>query len=500
MKNLRVWVKFTLLVLAVIAILAWRGRVVLPPEPPRPEAFTPEYPGPELDSLKLKEAVTASFEPVVFGIVDDPVVAARGVLKFSQTIRAAAKKYRISQGTLEGIIYLESQGDPMRVSPAGCAGIAQFAPGTARGTGLVVSNRWQDLLLAYRLERRPVRKARKLAKLQRFDQRFAPHLAISAMARHLADLRDSFGGEDYAIAAYHMGGPNLRATIRKFKSGWKAPDGLNWMDIVLEAGPDSHPKTFNWLHHRLRDDSVTYYFRVLAAKEAMRLWRADRREFLEKVNFYQEAKSRGRRPRLAVELAWYDRDDFAVSDLTPIQAGPLFNLEIDEDVSSPEARPAMVGFLVYLASRVRESGGGQIRVTSAYRTEELQRQLVLQGRSPSLFTTHRAGMGVDLGRCQGRTRDALEWELGLLRYVGDLEWYREGNHYHITLNPVRDYFEKIIADDLPKYQSQLETYEKWQKIKPVGFWEGFWGRLFSPLWLVILAGGILFLVRLDRRR
>ncbi|MBM2820542.1 MAG: Lytic transglycosylase catalytic [Candidatus Berkelbacteria bacterium] len=496
---MRLWLKFVIAVMVVIAVLAVRGRVVRPPEPPRPGEFQLEYPGPRETTAESYDSFISSFDPVIYGIIRDPIGAEVRLSRYWPTIQKSAEKCGVDPYTLWAVLYIEGQGETDGVSGASCAGIAQFYPPTAKAFGLKVSGKWLSYYRAYRDEKKPAMKSKKWAKLQKFDERFDPRKAIPAAARYLGYLGKKYDREDYAIAAYHMGEPNLDAVIRHYCSGWDAPEHISWQEVVLEASPDRHPETYKFLHDRLEDESWSYYFRVMCAKKAALLWKRDRNTFKVKVAFYDEMARKGRRPRLAHEFFWYEGKMSQVPPLTKLEAG-LTNIVVDPGVRHPETTPAMAGFLYYLATQIEDRGGGSIRITSAYRTHAEQAELVKQGRSPSLFTSHRYASGVDVGLVSGKkTQDLLEWMLMVLRAKGDCEWYRERSHYHITLNPEAEYFKNIL-DRIAEYIKKVEVHRKWESIRPVTLAQGFWGRLFSWPWLLVLAIGIYLSSQLEHQR
>lgn len=502
--KLRIWAWFVIAVFAVIAVLAWKGRVARPSAPPNPGEFNPQWPGPKLSEEEYLSSLVKSFEPVIYGIVDDPVDAQRRLDHYWPTIVKAAKKYNLDPYTLRGVLYLEGQGKAdKKAGASSCTGIAQFSPRTARGYGLKVSKNWRTLYDSYKAENNPARKAKKWAKLQKYDERFDPSKAIPAAAHYLSDLRDKYQGMDYGIAGYHMGEPNLDRALKAYRSGWDAPAHFSWFELVMDAAPDRHPKTFAFLHDHLEDDSWNYYFRVLASTEATELWRRDRNTFKVKAGFYDAMAKRGRRPRLAHEFMWYEDKMDKVPPLVKLTERHT-NIVVSSGVSHPELTPEMAGMLYWLAIQVRNGGGNPIRVTSAYRTRKDQAYQVQQHKSPSLFTSHRYASGADLGFPSGPlTTDLLEWNLMKLRAMGAIVYYKEKSHYHVTVNPDATYFSRIVQE-LDKYLIRAQVYDewvdKWGKISPVGFWHGFWTRLFSWPWLLFLGLGIYISVRYEGRK
>ena len=102
------------------------------------------------------------------------------------------------------------------------------------------------------------------------DERFDPAKALAATGRYLKQAKDEFGREDLAVVSYHMGIGNLQSVL-----GAYGDDGASYAQLYFDASPDSHARAYRMLYG-LGDDSKTYYWRVLASREVMRLYRDDR--------------------------------------------------------------------------------------------------------------------------------------------------------------------------------------------------------------------------------
>ncbi|WP_420607394.1 lytic transglycosylase domain-containing protein [Novosphingopyxis sp.] len=99
---------------------------------------------------------------------------------YAASIREAEIRYALPSGLLRALIWQESRFNPMAVSPAGAAGLAQLMPATARYLG--VSNRHD------------------------------PRASIDGGARYLREMLDKFGAIHLALAAYNAGpGAVMRA-------------------------------------------------------------------------------------------------------------------------------------------------------------------------------------------------------------------------------------------------------------------------------------------------
>lgn len=92
---------------------------------------------------------------------------------YAPTVRDAELRYRLPEGLLQALIWTESRFNPMAVSRAGAAGLAQLMPGTARDLGV--------------------------------KNRHDPVASIDGGARYLRAMLDRFGAIHLALAAYNAG-------------------------------------------------------------------------------------------------------------------------------------------------------------------------------------------------------------------------------------------------------------------------------------------------------
>ena len=88
-------------------------------------------------------------------------------------IREAEVRYGLPNRLLQALIWAESRFDPLAISPAGAAGLAQLMPATARELGVV--------------------------------NRHDPAQSIDGGARYLRQMLDRFGAIHLALAAYNAG-------------------------------------------------------------------------------------------------------------------------------------------------------------------------------------------------------------------------------------------------------------------------------------------------------
>jgi len=493
---------FLALLIAVALVLGWTDSSFGPPKAPaKPVAwYSVEYPGPEFSKEERISMAVDSFEPLIYGRIADPVSAVKRLDQYDAIIADAATATGLPTATIRSVLFLESQGrtDAVvrykgKVCPGSCAGIGQFAPGTARDQGLIVSKGWVSLYLAYQGAKNPVIRAKRWAKLQKYDQRFDPKLAIPATGRYLKKNADEFGGTDWGVAVYHMGPGNMREVLRRYRSGWDCPEKLYWPEVVLDVDPDRHPMTWSYLTS-LEDDSVWYWFRVRKAESELALWhsgRAGQKKFQQLAGFYDWAAAHGRRDRLAQEYQWYHNDTMPVweekdiptlleeGSIVPIQTGKWY-VETS-GVTYPYLRPGAMGGIHYLQSEVRRMGGGQLTLTSAFRTYS---QMPARKKSGK-YSIHRNGYGTDLRIPTGRTFDALVRTLQWMRSRGEVVFYQESNppHIHVTFAPKTDHVYARLIKGTAKYELSIARYQTWEKKwashKPPTFWEAVWHRLWS---------------------
>jgi soluble lytic murein transglycosylase-like protein len=128
------------------------------PTPVEPEAVEPALPAHGETNLSLSKAAFApSFQEVIY----------------LANVREAELRYGLPTGLLQALIWTESRFNPMAISPAGAAGLAQLMPGTARYLGIT--------------------------------NRHDPVASIDGGARYLREMLDKFGQIHLALAAYNAG-------------------------------------------------------------------------------------------------------------------------------------------------------------------------------------------------------------------------------------------------------------------------------------------------------
>jgi hypothetical protein len=151
---------------------------------------------------------------------------------------------------------------------------------------------------------------RLLAERARVDERFDPRKALDGAVRYLALARKRFGAEDLAVESYHMGIGNLENVIHAY-TGSSGPvgdvvaeDELTYAQLFFDSSPSTHPEAWDLLAG-FGDESSEYYWKVLASRQIMRLYREDRVELRRLEHF--ATKSEARR-KIAAFIDDYNRD------------------------------------------------------------------------------------------------------------------------------------------------------------------------------------------------
>lgn len=396
---------------------------------------------------------------------------AKRTAAFRDLVEEAVSGSEFDADIVEAIVFLESAGRPDVIAgddPVKASGLTQILAETAQNfLGMSV-----DLERSRVLTRR-IRAAvargdeatadRLRAERRRIDARFDPAQALAGTVRYLTEARDRLGREDFAVVSYHMGIGNLTNVLRRY-----AEDGgdrtvpelveehdLSWARVFFDTTPVHHAAAYDLLS-RLGDDSPTYYWRVLAAREIMRLHRDDP-ERLAELDLLQNAKSSAEEvlhppsetERFAdgrdLEGAWEDHR----LQLVPSEPERLwFTLdrtlgELAPRLGRPQElyrglRPEALALLVYMTSRVHELSGATqpLRLTSAVRDDEYQRLLRASNlEATARYSLHTTGYAFDIRRDYESVAQARAFQFVLddLTARALIAWVREPGAIHVTV-------------------------------------------------------------------
>jgi transglycosylase-like protein with SLT domain len=435
-----------------------------------PYAFDPAH----AEDYEVRAAAGSSH--VLFSKSPGGVLAsARRTDRLRPLIEDAASGSGVDPDMLEAIVFLESAGRAEVIAgndPQAATGLTQILAETGQNLLDMRVDLAESRRLTKRIERAEARgrasKARVLRRRRaRVDERFDARKSLEAGVRYLELAKDRFGREDLAIASYHMGIGNLTRVIRTYV----APDdpgggidevvrrhGISYAKLFFDSSPLANPRTQRLLSG-FGDDSSTYLWRVLAAREIMRLYRKDREE-LRRLAALHGAKASSEEvfhPRPDTEV--FDdpdelsqaREDGDIVDLPSEGELARDGLRLDRNMGElagrldqkPELyrglRPEALATLLYLGRQVRRIAGpgDPLIVTSTVRDRRYQKLLV--GRNPeatSAYSLHTAGWSFDVlrryrNRAQAR---AFQFVLDRLRALAVIDYVVEPEAIHITVS------------------------------------------------------------------
>jgi hypothetical protein len=387
--------------------------------------------------------------------------SAERTAQFRSLVEQSVAGTGLDADIVEAMVFLESAGRPDVIAgrdPANASGLTQILAETATNLLGMHVNLRSSRRLTRRIEaaqsRGEMGKVERLfAARRRVDARFDPAEALAGTVRYLTFAQRRFGREDLTVVSYHMGIGNLTNVIRAY-SGEPTGDvraivvdrDLSWARLYFDSSPTRHPKT--WLRlSSLGDDSQTYYWRVLAAREVMRLFRQDPDELDELARLHGQGPS--------AEQALHPPEDAprfeTLDDLTAAsRRGELERLPTDPnklhfDISPVigstssyrSLRPAALRLLRYLAVRVHDLSGAAapLTVTKATYDEAYGQGLGIRGPdAASQRDLHATGYAFDIRRryASDAQRATFQYVLERLETLGLIAWVRDRKDIHIT--------------------------------------------------------------------
>ena len=456
----------------VVAVLATRGddRRVVPGgastgEQTDPLAYDPDR------RADFERRAAAGLSHVLYAKSPGGATAtARRTAAWRGEIESAAGAADLDPDLIEALVFVESAGRPDVIAgddPEGASGLTQILAETAQNLlGLEV-----DLAASRRLTKRIARAERAgraraadrlRAQRRRIDERFDPRRALAATGRYLTIARERFGRDDLAIASYHMGIGNLERVARAYAGEDSAPvaevvrdEDLSYARLFFDTSPLLHRGA-----HRLLagfgDDSSTYLWRILGAREIMRLHREAPGELarLEALHARKNSAEEVLHPEPDTEVF---ADPAAVAaerdggDLAELPDDPdRFHFAIDPQMgelarrldAEPELyralRPEALALLAYLARGVEEvSGAGPLTVTSSVRDRRYQEILGSRNREAARgYSLHTTGYAFDVLREYRSREQALAFQFWLDRLQAHdlIAWVREPAAIHVTVS------------------------------------------------------------------
>src|SRR3954453_15668338 len=380
------------------------------------------------------------------------VVSAARTATWRPLIDRVAKHAHLDPAMLEAIVMLESAGIPDAQASNdlnGAVGLTQILAETGQHLlGMRI-----DVHASARLTRginRGHKVAQRLRERRRVDERFDPAKALAATARYLQIAKARLHRTDLAIAAYHMGIGNMQTALRAY--GKKK---IPYARLFFDSTPLRHARAWRILA-ALGDDSSTYLWRVMAARNIMRLYRHDPHELA------RQADLQGRKASAEEVLHPSDRtetfgDPFAIQralgdgELVRLSPRALagFGVRIDPGMGELAGRlhqrrsryralrPQALRMLEVIGAGTRAiSRTRPLVVTSPVRDERYQRVLEAENiQATRNFSLHTTGWAFDISRAYRSHAQALAFQFMLdrLTALNMIAWVREPGAIHVTV-------------------------------------------------------------------
>jgi hypothetical protein len=380
------------------------------------------------------------------------VASARRTAHWRPIVDRVARRHGLDASMLEAIVMLESAGRAdARASDDldSAVGLTQILAETGKN----LLHLKIDVKASERLTRgiqRGRRVRQREALRRRVDQRFDPAMAIEGAARYLDFAKGKLGRDDLAIVSYHMGVGNLQQALFAYGKGI-----VPYAQLYFDSSPLRHPAAWRKLAS-LGDDSATYLWRVLAAREIMRLYRSDA-DALQREAVLQSHKASAEEVLHPPERTPTYGDPFAIGrarasgELRAIDDAVLkpYGLKMDPGMGalagrieqSPRLyralRPQALAVLQAIGAATRAIGRSQpLIVTSTVRDERYQHVLAAtDDEATTAYSLHTTGYAFDIARDYRSRPQALafQWVLDRLAARGMIAWVREPQAIHVTV-------------------------------------------------------------------
>jgi Family of unknown function (DUF5715)/Transglycosylase SLT domain len=380
------------------------------------------------------------------------LASARRTAHWRPLVDRVARRHRLDPEILEAIVFLESAGradarasDDLRSA----VGLTQILAETGQSLlGMRI-----DVSASERLTRgilRGHRVRRREAQRRRVDERFDPGKALEATARYLDFAKRRLGRDDLAVVSYHMGVGNLQQALAAY-----GKPAVPYAQLYFDSSPMRHAAAWRKLAS-LGDDSSSYLWRVLAARDIMRLYRRSP-QALQREAVLQSHKASAEEVLHPPESTPVYGDPFAIGrarasgELRALAPNGLkvYGLRIDPAMGVLAGRieqsPQLYRALRPQALAVLEAIGADTRaiartapliVTSTVRDERYQRVLrATDDEATSAYSLHTTGYAFDIARDYRSRAQALAFQFVLdrLTALGLIAWVREPQAIHVTV-------------------------------------------------------------------
>ncbi|MEP6813593.1 MAG: DUF5715 family protein [Actinomycetota bacterium] len=365
-------------------------------------------------------------------------------------MRRAAHGSGFDADMLEAVVFVESSGRADAVNGSK-AGLTQLGARAAKHPLHLHVNARRSRALTSRIGRAEARGAYRTARQllrwrARYDVRFVPATSLHATTRYLAIARRSLGRADLGLTAYHVGIGRVQAAVRSY--GVESP---TYAQLYFGSSPAAHPRAW-----RLLANGGDYYWRVLAAKRIMLLYRHDRtalaleqRRQSRKNSAEEVLHPAYRTPRFAspaaIARAWKRHMLHAIprdARRTHIAIARSFGEEAQKLGRSRRLncglRPAALDVLLYIGREVHEISGAHkpLKLTSALRDNRYQRVLMrVNANAARTYSMHTTGYAFDIARsyASGRKAAGFQFVLDRLVAVNAIAYIREAGAIHVAV-------------------------------------------------------------------
>ncbi len=384
--------------------LATSGRTPPPPPLPLPGAGRPARAGdpfayvPSRESDFVARAIAGSDHALFVKSPGGALATAARVATFRPLIDRATAGTNVDPSILEALVFVESAGRPNVIAgndPADASGLTQILAQTGQSLLGMHVNLARSRQLTAKIDQAAFQgRLGLVARLQRqraaIDDRFDPAKALAATVRYLEIARAHFGRADLAVESYHMGIGNLQDVLDDYNGGRAVP----YAQLYFDTAPDHHASAYN-LISGFGDDSSLYYWRVLGARQIMRLYRTDRAALTRLSSLQTAVDSQAYVLHPPGDLHPFTTPDalddaYAQRTILPLPSnaralGLAYDPGIGSLASQLKVKPALyrglrgpaLDLLIALAARVRTLSGGAapLTVTSAVSDERYQQAL-----------------------------------------------------------------------------------------------------------------------------
>ncbi|MEP6954700.1 MAG: transglycosylase SLT domain-containing protein [Solirubrobacteraceae bacterium] len=445
---------------ALVIALAYRsgGRGSRGPLPPKATRVLEP-----VDPLRYDASRRADYERhaalglshVIYAKTPDGVLAgAQRTERFRPIYARVAMRHGFDPDTLAAIALLESAGRPDAQASSdlsSAVGLTQILAETGQSLlGLSI-----DVKQSERLTRGIARRSRvaeRTRKRMGIDERFDPAKAVEATARYLVFAKSKLGGRtDLAVESYHMGVGNLQQALSRYGKG-----NVPYAQLYFDSSPVRNFTAWRKLA-ALGDDSSTYYWRVVAAKEILRLYRDDRKALTDVAELQSHKASSEEVLHPEASSPPYDDggtidDALRAGKLVALPAAALRRAGIGIDARMGALAPRIdskrdryralrpralsvleaIGHGVQRISRER----GSLILTSTVRDRKYQEVLAAtDAEATQAFSLHTTGWAFDLARVYRSSAQshALQFMLDRLAALGLIAWVREPRAIHVTV-------------------------------------------------------------------